>query len=62
VGAVVPMGFYTNSQSLSPQFGTRRVRPVVRIEARTISLVELNNAVVQDDMAPVALTLIFHRG
>ncbi len=48
VGAVVPMGFYTNAQSESPGYGTRRVRPVVRIEARLVGLVEFNNAVVQD--------------
>ncbi len=50
VGAEVPMGFYTNAQALSPQFGTPRVRPVVRIEARIVGLVEFNNAVVQDDI------------
>ena len=46
MGAVVPMGFYTNTQSLSPQSGTPRVRPVVWIEARIVSLVEFNNAVI----------------
>lgn len=31
VGAVVPMGFYTNGQAESPGYGTPRVRPAVRI-------------------------------
>jgi hypothetical protein len=50
VGAVVPMGFYTNAQASSPAYGTPRVRPVVRIEATIVGLVEFNNAVVQDDI------------
>jgi hypothetical protein len=50
VGAVVPMGFYTNAQSLSPGFGTPRVRPTVRVEARIVGLVEFNSEVVQDDI------------
>ena len=50
VGAVVPLGFYTNAQASSPGYGTPRVRPVVRIEARIVGLVEFSNAVVQDDI------------
>ena len=50
VGAVVPLGFYTNMQASSPGYGTPRVRPVVRIEARIVGLVEFSNAVIQDDI------------
>ncbi len=50
VGAVVPMGFYTNAQSESPRYGTSRLRPAVRIDARIVGLAEFNNAVVTDDI------------
>ncbi|HYB16304.1 MAG TPA: ABC transporter permease [Streptosporangiaceae bacterium] len=50
VGAVVPMGFYTDAQASSPAYGTSRVRPVIRIEATIVGLVESNTAVVQDDI------------
>jgi len=50
VGDVVPMGFYTNAQASSPAYGTPRMRPVVRIEATIVGLVEFSNAVVQDDI------------
>jgi hypothetical protein len=44
------MGFYTNAQSMSPLYGTPRIRPAVRIDARIVGLVEFSNAVVQDDI------------
>lgn len=50
VGAVVPLGFFTNAQAESPGFRTPRVRPRVRIEARITGLVEFSNTVVQDDI------------
>jgi hypothetical protein len=50
VGDVVPMGFYTDAQASSSAYGTPRVRPVVRIEAAIVGLVEFSNAVVQDDI------------
>jgi hypothetical protein len=49
VGDVVPIGFYTNAQAESPAYGTARVRPVVRIEARITGLVQVNTELVQDD-------------
>jgi FtsX-like permease family len=49
VGDVIPIGFYTNEQAASPGYGTARVRPVIRIEARITGLVEFNTALVQDD-------------
>jgi hypothetical protein len=49
VGELVPIGFYTNAQAGSPGYGTARVRPVVRIEARITGLVEFNDELVQDD-------------
>ena len=50
VGATIPMGFYTNAQAESPRYGTPRMRPAVRIEARIVGLVEFSNTVVQDDI------------
>ena len=49
VGELVPLGFYTDAQAGSPGYGTARVRPVVRIEARITGLVEFNDELVQDD-------------
>ena len=49
VGEQVPIGFYTDAQAGSPGYGTARVRPVVRIEARITGLVEFNDELVQDD-------------
>ena len=49
VGELVPIGFYTDAQAGSPGYGTARVRPAVRIEARITGLVEFNDELVQDD-------------
>ena len=49
VGELVPIGFYTDAQAGSPGYGTARVRPVVRIEARITGLFEFNDELVQDD-------------
>jgi putative ABC transport system permease protein len=49
VGELVPIGFFTDAQAGSPGYGTTRVRPVVRIEARITGLVEFNDELVQDD-------------
>jgi hypothetical protein len=49
VGEQVPIGFYTDAQAGSPGYGTARVRPVVRIEARITGLIEFNDELVQDD-------------
>ncbi len=49
VGELVPIGFYTDAQAGSPGYGTARVRPVVRIEARITGLAEFNDELVQDD-------------
>ena len=50
VGAVVPIGFYTNAQSESPAFGTPRIHPVIQVEATIVGLVEFSSSVVQDDI------------
>jgi hypothetical protein len=50
VGAVVPMGFYTNAQASTAAYGTPRVRPAVRLAARIVGLVTFSNELVQDDI------------
>jgi hypothetical protein len=50
VGQVVPLGFYVQSQMNLPGFGTPRVKPRFRVQARLVGIVTLNNQVVQDDI------------
>jgi hypothetical protein len=50
VGEVIPYGFYTQQQERLPGFGTPRVPPRLRIGARLVGLVQVSNAIVQDDI------------
>ncbi len=50
VGQVVPFGLYTQKQTTLPGFGTPRVPPHRLINAKLVGLVQLDNAVVQDDI------------
>jgi hypothetical protein len=50
VGQVVPLGFYTNAQAQLPHFGTPSVVPRLRVRARLVGIVVLNNQVIQDDI------------
>jgi hypothetical protein len=50
VGQVIPYGLYTQQQQNLPAFGTPRVPPHRRINARLVGLVQFNNAIVQDDI------------
>ena len=50
VGQVVPLGFYTNAQTELPGFGTPSVDPRLRVQARLVGIVVLNDQVVQDDV------------
>jgi hypothetical protein len=50
VGQVVPLGLYVQSQMNLPGFGTPRVKPRLRVQARLVGIVTLNNQVVQDDI------------
>jgi hypothetical protein len=53
VGDVLPIGFYTNAQTLLPGYGTDlhfRVKPHLRIDMKVVGIVVLNNAVVVDDV------------
>jgi hypothetical protein len=50
VGQVVPLGAYTSAQTNSEGFGTPSVAPHLRINAKVVGIVVLNNQVVQDDI------------
>jgi hypothetical protein len=50
VGEIVPLGFYTNAQTQRSDFGTPKVVPALRIRARLVGIVVVNNQVVQDDI------------
>ncbi len=50
IGQVVPLGFYTDAQTNESDFGTTRVAPRFRVEARLVGIIVLNNEVVQDDI------------
>jgi hypothetical protein len=50
VGQVVPLGFYTRMQTDSPGFGTDKVQPALRVEAKLVGLGVLSSELIQDDI------------
>jgi hypothetical protein len=50
VGQMVPLGFYSDAQTNSPDFGSPRVVPRLKVKARLVGLVVPNTQVVQDDV------------
>ena len=50
VGQNISYGLYTAAQENLPGFGTARVPPHRRIEARLVGLVQMSTAIVQDDI------------
>lgn len=50
VGQIVPLGFYSDAQTNSPDFGSPRVVPRLKVKARLVGLVVPNTQVVQDDI------------
>jgi FtsX-like permease family len=48
VGHVVPLGIFTNAQESQPGFGTTRVLPYRRVNAKVVGLGVTNDAVVAD--------------
>ena len=50
MGQMVPLGFYSNAQTNSPDFGSPRVVPRLKVKARLVGLVVLNTQLVQDDI------------
>jgi hypothetical protein len=50
LGQVVPLGFYTNAQTNERAFGTPALSPRLRVDARLVGIIVLNDDVVQDDI------------
>ena len=50
VGQMVPFGFYSDAQTNSPDFGSPRVVPRLKVKVRLVGLVVPNTQVVQDDI------------
>jgi hypothetical protein len=50
VGQVVPFGFYSNAQQGQPGFGTKAVRPALRVNMKIVGLASLSSEVVEDDV------------
>jgi FtsX-like permease family len=49
VGEVVPLGFFSNAQEASPDFGRPGTRPYLRINVRVVGKAIFSREVVQDD-------------
>jgi hypothetical protein len=50
VGETVPVGFYTNAQSTSPEFGTPALRPATTVRMKLVGLVVFHDALIQDEV------------
>ena len=50
VGETVPVGFYTNTQSTNPAFGTPSLRPATTVRMRLVGLVVFHDALIQDQV------------
>jgi hypothetical protein len=50
VGEVVPLGFYTNAQVASPDFGQLDTKPYLRIDVKVVGKAIFSREVVQDDV------------
>jgi FtsX-like permease family len=59
VGQRIALGAYTAAQTNAVGFGTPRVRPRIRLEARLVGLVVFNDQVVQDDVDAFETEVLF---
>ena len=59
VGQVVPFGLYTQEQGNLPGFGTPSVPPHRRISAHLVGLIQVNNAIVEDDIDRFPTFIVF---
>ena len=50
VGEVVPIGFFTNAQEQSPDFGSPNVKPYLRLDVTVVGKAVFSREVVQDDV------------
>jgi hypothetical protein len=56
---VVPFGFYSETQLMSPKFGTAGVPPIYRDPARLVGIVQLSDGVIQDQVDQLPTFAIF---
>ena len=59
LGQTIPFGFYTLDQLTSPGFGSASVAPTLRINAKLVGIMVVNNQVVQDDVDRLPATMLF---
>ena len=60
VGEIIPMGFYTNSQTDLPGFGTAMVKPYRRIDMRLVGIGLPVTEIVTDDVDAGGALALFH--
>jgi hypothetical protein len=63
VGDIIPIGFYTNAQTVLPGYGTSsgfKVKPYVKMDMKLVGLVDLNNQVVVDSLDATAGAIILY--
>ncbi|HVA05331.1 MAG TPA: hypothetical protein VNG12_01180, partial [Acidimicrobiales bacterium] len=58
LGQVVHYGLYTNQQENSPAFGTLRVSPKIRLNAKIVGFIDLSSSVVEDDIDQVPTIVV----
>ncbi len=59
VGDVVPFDFYTNQQTLQPDYGTGRQKPRRAIRLKLVGIVAANFEIVRDDFDRTLKTVVF---
>ena len=59
LGQTIPFGFYTIDQITSSGFGSASVAPTVRVDAKLVGIMVVNNQVVQDDVDRYPATVLF---
>ena len=59
LGQTMPFGFYTMDQVTSPGFGSASETPTLRVDAKLVGIMVVNNQVVQDDVDRYPATVLF---
>ena len=63
LGDIIPIGFYTNTQTALPGYGTSstfKVKPYVKMDMKLVGLVDLNNQVVVDSLDATGGAIILY--
>jgi hypothetical protein len=59
IGSVIPIGIYTNAQTLLPNFGTAGVPPIARATIKVVGFVRFDDQIVGDDVDLGTTPIIF---